>query len=206
MVYQHTYFIDADWVITFYVQWVSSDCWCWCNEPLLWSPCEPACWCVTAWEQAFEKRKKKSFVLRGLRTISPSQDPLSTTLAFWQLPLWPITGFVCNKLFSMWAVTLQPLECAPIEGCCVLLNGVESPYLTDERKQCEAFCFVLIGRKEKAGNTDRPESFHHTHCFNMGEVLKAVEAKRQYQSTAEFVCGAWIHSCDGGMWVCLVVL
>ena len=29
--------------------------------------------------------------------------------------------------------------------------------------------FILIGRKEKAGNTSRPRSFHHAHCFNVGE-------------------------------------
>lgn len=29
--------------------------------------------------------------------------------------------------------------------------------------------FILIGRKEKAGNTSRPGSFHQAHCFNVGE-------------------------------------
>lgn len=27
--------------------------------------------------------------------------------------------------------------------------------------------FILVGRKEKAGNTSR--SFHRAHCFNVGE-------------------------------------
>lgn len=29
--------------------------------------------------------------------------------------------------------------------------------------------FILIGRKEKAGNSSRPGSFHQAHCFNVGE-------------------------------------
>ena len=31
--------------------------------------------------------------------------------------------------------------------------------------------FILVGRKEKAGNTSRAGSFHHAHCFNVGECV-----------------------------------
>lgn len=34
--------------------------------------------------------------------------------------------------------------------------------------------FILIGRKEKAGNTSRPGSFHQAYCFNVGEGATAV--------------------------------
>lgn len=44
------------------------------------------------------------------------------------------------------------------------------PYLKQRRGNTGRHsAFILIGRKEKAGNTSRPGCFHPAYCFSVGE-------------------------------------
>lgn len=173
---------------------------CWFTEPQHWSPCRPACRCVRDHLNPPGWKKRTVLFSEAWEPFPPFKTLFQPLWPFGKVPDGPLPNCVCVVCVFMcsvvgwWkceyvcVVTLQPLNCAPFIGWCVL--SMSHPYLiAEKRKHCEAFGFHSHWQEGKGWEHQPARVLSPRHCFNVGQGVTSTNTTCQYQRVHSYV---WI--------------